>query len=33
LTQVVDKHIAALVTISFVSNAFFICVQLYNSLK
>lgn len=33
LTQVVDKHLAALVAISFVSNAFFICVQLYNSLK
>ncbi|KYB27621.1 Gustatory receptor for sugar taste 64f-like Protein [Tribolium castaneum] len=33
LTAVVDRNIAALVVISFVSNAFFICVQLYNSLK
>ena len=33
LVQVVDKHLAALVTISFFNNAFFLCVQLYNSLK
>lgn len=33
LAGVVDKYLAPLVTVSFVSNTFFICVQLYNSLK
>ncbi|RZC39788.1 zinc finger protein 2-like [Asbolus verrucosus] len=33
LTGVVDRHLSPLITISFVSNTFFICVQLYNSLK
>ncbi|KAK4879371.1 hypothetical protein RN001_007517 [Aquatica leii] len=33
LCSVIDKQIGPLVTISYVSNLFFICIQLYNSLK
>ncbi|XP_045471607.1 gustatory receptor for sugar taste 64e-like isoform X2 [Harmonia axyridis] len=33
LCTVVDKHISLLVTVSFANNIFFICIQLYNSLK
>ncbi|KAF2904316.1 hypothetical protein ILUMI_01844, partial [Ignelater luminosus] len=33
LCAVLDKHIGPLVVVSFVSNLFFICIQLYNSLK
>ncbi|XP_044750456.1 uncharacterized protein LOC123310843 [Coccinella septempunctata] len=33
LCTVVDKHISLLVTVSFTNNIFFICIQLYNSLK
>ncbi|KAB0798312.1 hypothetical protein PPYR_09305, partial [Photinus pyralis] len=33
LCEITDKQIGPLVTISYVSNLMFICVQLYNSLK
>ncbi|CAG9768452.1 unnamed protein product [Ceutorhynchus assimilis] len=33
LTRVVDKQIAGLVLISFLNNIFFLCIQLYNSIK
>ncbi|KAF5282706.1 hypothetical protein FQR65_LT02703 [Abscondita terminalis] len=33
LCSIVDRQIGPLVTISYVSNLFFICIQLYNSLK
>lgn len=33
LCRTVDEHLAPLVIISFINNLFFICVQLYNSLK
>ncbi|XP_030761275.1 gustatory receptor for sugar taste 64f-like [Sitophilus oryzae] len=33
LTKVVDAQIAGLVLISFINNIFFLCIQLYNSIK
>lgn len=33
LCRTVDQHLSPLVIISFINNLFFICVQLYNSLK
>ncbi|XP_030761238.1 gustatory receptor for sugar taste 64e-like [Sitophilus oryzae] len=33
LTKVVDVQIASLVLISFLNNIFFLCIQLYNSIK
>ncbi|XP_076270010.1 gustatory receptor for sugar taste 64e-like isoform X1 [Rhynchophorus ferrugineus] len=33
LTKVVDVQIAGLVLISFINNIFFLCIQLYNSIK
>ncbi|KAK9872287.1 hypothetical protein WA026_017089 [Henosepilachna vigintioctopunctata] len=33
LSRIIDKHLSALVSISFVNNIYFICIQLYNSLK
>ncbi|KAL3281743.1 hypothetical protein HHI36_004947 [Cryptolaemus montrouzieri] len=33
LSRVIDENLSALVIVSFINNTFFICIQLYNSLK
>ncbi|XP_060517071.1 gustatory receptor for sugar taste 64f-like [Cylas formicarius] len=33
LTRAMDSHIAAIVLFSFINNIFFLCIQLYNSIK